>query len=180
MYKGKEICQGCKTSGEINPREVKDSLCKKCNEALKLGRSIEFENTTQYTRVKDWYHGFATIEFEDKLLDDLATDLLKSLDNKDAEASNSMDFPRSQPHGFVFYKIPTNIATSLKVFLTGLNGKIKEIRKSKEDAELYAKEAVKEERNKIYNEGVSKGRQLLVQLNSGEITLSDLEKKQNY
>lgn len=41
---------------------------------------------------------------------------------------------------------------------------------------MDAEQAVKEVKDRIYNEGVAKGRELLRQLNSGEITLDDFSK----
>jgi 23S rRNA pseudoU1915 N3-methylase RlmH len=73
-----------------------------------------------------------------------------------------------------------NIQEALKKFLEELNKKIIDISSIKKQAESYAKNAVAEEKTKIFNEGIATGKQLLVQLNNGEITLGDFDQKINY
>ena len=177
MYTGKEICQGCKKTGREEKRFHKNDLCEPCKSVLKKGNSIEFENNIEYTQVKDWYNGFNSIDFEDNSLDTLANRFFESLNNKYTKPLSYESTKRSQPHGSVSYNIPKDIFEHLNNFLNQLNIKISEINKIKEDSKEYARNAVREEKNKIYNEGVEKGRELLFSLNNGSITMEDFDKR---
>jgi hypothetical protein len=179
MYTGKEICQGCKKTGQEERRFYKNDLCEPCKNVLRKGNSIEFENNIEYIQVKDWYNGFNSIEFRDKSLDTLANRFFESLNNRYAKTLGFENTKRSQPHGYVFYNIPKDIFEHLNNFLNELNINISEIKKMKEDSEEYARNAVREEKNKIYNEGVEKGRELLFSLNNGSITMEDFNKRIN-
>jgi hypothetical protein len=102
---------------------------------------------------------------------------MESLDNPSAETSSHIDFTRTQPFGSRHYKIPTKVAEPLNMFLDGLNKRIKEIKEIRINAEEFARQAVSLEKDKIFNEGVSKGRDLLFSLNRGDITVEDFNKK---
>lgn len=181
MYKGKEICQGCSKTGEENPGDKKESLCSKCKTSFNLGLSIEFEKNTAYTTVRDWYNGFSSIDFDDKMLDCLGNELFQALNNPNAKPTGAqISTDRGQHNGSALYTIPTNVVEPLNKFLRCLNSKIREIREIKNNADLYARNAVSLEKDKIYNEGVEAGRNLLFQLNNGEITTTDFDKKLKY
>lgn len=180
MYEGKEICQGCKKSGEQVPRYTKNELCVPCQSTLEAGKAINFENTTEYTQVRDWVNGFYSIDFQDRSLDTLANALFKSLNNEYAKFSNRVETQRSQHQGAVFYNIPTNVVAPLTDFLKAMHFKLKDIREIKEKAEEQARNAVSVERDRIYNAGIAAGKNLLIQLNAGEITLGELDKNRSY
>jgi len=177
MYTGKEICQGCKKTGEAVPRPNKNSLCITCDSALKEGLSIDFENKIEYSLVRDWHNGYTSFGMDNNLLDTLANELLSSLHNTNAKISNQISFSRSQCHGSVHYNIPTKIASSLNKFLDELNVEVRKIKMIKDDAEREARQAVSVEKNRIFNEGVEKGRELLFSLNNGDLTMDDFSKK---
>lgn len=183
-YNGKEPCAGCGLSGEKRSRTSSKDLCPVCKDFLLLGKSRDWEQKIKYIRVRDWWSGYNSIDFDDNLLDKLGNDLLAALDNKFAEVKSATEFPRTQYLGSAFYNIPEGVVEPLRNFLDGLNKKISEIRKTKDEAESFAKSAVtkmvSKERTKIYNEGIARGKQLLVQLNKGEVTLGEFDNEIEY
>jgi len=54
------------------------------------------------------------------------------------------------------------------------------LRKEIDELPKMSREAVQAEKDRIYNEGIEKGRDLLMQLNGGKITQDDFEKSLNY
>lgn len=176
-YTGKEPCQGCGLSVVNKPREVKNELCEECKKVLKIGRRVEVENLIEYVTVKDWHSGHSSIDFNDTSLDVLANALLESLHNPNASSKTQIAFMRSQYLGASWYNIPVKVSESLKNFLGALDNKIQEIRRLKNDAELNARNAVANEKNTIYNAGVEEGKNLLIQLNNGSLSIDDFNKK---
>jgi hypothetical protein len=179
-YTGKEVCQSCKKSGQQIKRSTKDDLCDDCKDLIKIAKCVDFEKSIKYVTVIDWINGFNTIDYSDKILDSLANNLLESLHNKFSKTDEEIRFGRAQYHGQTRYNIPKNVAIPLKDFFLALNDKIKEIRSIKENLEKDAINAVSIEKNKIYNEGICKGKELLIQLNNGGILLSDFDKEVCY
>lgn len=180
-YTGKEVCQGCKISGSDAPRNNKNDLCHKCSEILKIGKSSDKESSIKYTLVKDWNNGFNHINWDDKCLDTLANNLLRALDNNYANTKHEISTKRAQYLGHKYYKIPEGVAEALNEFLNSLDKEIAAIRKKYKDADEHASTAVdiavSKERDKIYQEGIDKGKSLLIQLNSGQVTMSEFENK---
>ena len=181
QYKGKEICQGCGLSGNDKPREDKNRLCRTCQDFLYKGKSIEFELKTEYIRVVDWHNGYADFNFDtDISLDKLANIILEALNNEKAKVVSEVAFPRRQHAGQTYYKIPLKIVEPLKDFFQFTNEYIKNLKKSYSELGKQAKEKVSEEKDRIYNEGIERGRQILVQLNDGAISMNDFNSKETY
>lgn len=176
MYKGKEICQGCGRTGSEHPRWNKDEMCHECNEVFKKGKAISFEESIEYTNVRDWHNGFSKIDMDDRTLDVFANEVLEALNNPTAKPTNTLETARSQYLGSRHYIVPTGFATPFNNLLNALNNNIRSLKKEKEEISVMAKNAVKDEKNKIFNEGVEEGRNLLMQLNRGDITMDDFSK----
>lgn len=180
MYIGKEVCQGCSKSGEESRRDSKNSLCNLCKKVLALGRTAAKEDALEYSRIVDWFNGYPHLERGEFSLDALANNLFKILNNDNAIVTQGdVRTPRAQPHGSTFYKLPTDLAPALLTFFSHLSEDIKSIKLIKEEAEREARRAVSVEKNRIFNEGVEKGRELLFSLNNGSITMEDFSKKIN-
>lgn len=185
MYKGKLPCIGCGKSGEEAPRKSKDCLCEDCENSLKIGKAIvkernlesknycldEFKigsikwytytdnveealinllNTFSQFKEKNLIWGFGESLYYNKLVSNLG-------------ASNEVVLPKET----------FDAAKALCVALKEVNDDLDRKRRTYKavlDKELAA------EKNKIYNDGVRYGRNLLVQLNNGEITPNEILK----
>ena len=178
MYKGKEICQGCGKSGVEKQRWEKDSLCQECKNLLQLGQARDFDNKIEYVGVTDWHNGYQNIG--DVSLDKFANKILEALHNPTAEIKERINFPRQQYLGQTYYKIPKNTAEPLKQFFLDLNEFARQVKDAKEKAINSANAHILSEKIKIFNEGVDAGKNLLIQLNNGTLTVSDFDKKLPY
>ena len=182
IYQGKEVCQGCGKPGTEASRYSKDELCKSCSEILKLGLAKDFKDKEEYTSVSSWPTSLQSLDFGDHTLSDLLRGLLDGLHNPHAESTGNLFHPFNplNIHGSVFHKIPTRVVEPMKEFFEKIQSVIKEIKQEKDGLPKMAKEAVQEEKNRIYNDGIEMGRSLLIQLNQGSITIGDFEKNLNY
>lgn len=180
MYVGKEICQGCGKSGLNKPRKNKNSLCENCSQLLRISLENQHEDAVDYISVRDWIHGFSSYDFKDKSLDTLANEIFAILHNDNADAIQHCQTIRSQAHGSVYYNIPISIKDPLLTFFDNLANRIRDVRRYIEESEEIAHKAVQKERDKIYNEGLEKGKKLLLQLNSGNLTMAEFEKTISY
>jgi len=181
MYTGKEPCQGCGKQGTEAQREQKDKLCFSCKEIYNSGLTSIKEQQTEYTVVRDWVNGFASFGWDEYELDSFVNGLMRHLDNKTAKTEGvGYNTIRAQHLGSVRYKIPKEIAEIALPFFEKLNNEVKGIKQKKEILKLDAKNAVSAEKDRIYNEGINKGRQLLVGLNTGEVSMGDFEKNYSY
>lgn len=182
IYKGKDVCQGCGKSGAEVPRISKDELCRSCNDILKLGLSKDIELKQEYIRVSSWPTFLPQIDSDDYALSTLLRELLEGLHNPYAKHTQILHHPfnRANPHGSNLHTIPSTVVEPMKEFFDKIQNVIIDIRKEKENIPKLVKEAVQEEKNKIYNEGIQIGRNLLFQLNEGSITQEDFIKKAEY
>lgn len=176
MYKGKEVCQGCKKTGIEVPRWDKDGLCESCKGFIKIGRSVNVENLTEYVKIRDWVNGFASFDFDDNSLNHFANVVLEAINNPDAPTKGEIGLRENPGHSNVFYTVPKAFAVPLVEFLRNLEKVIISVKKEKQEIREQAKNAVRDEKNSIFNLGVEHGRDLLNQLNRGEITIDDFNK----
>ena len=79
-----------------------------------------------------------------------------------------------------YYTIPTVVFNALKKAVIVVEEAAKEIREQRDAAFIAARTQVEKERDRIYNEGIAYGRNLLAQLNTGEITLEEINKNRSY
>ena len=179
MYKGKEACQGCKIPGDIKFRYQKNDLCEDCKKAFAIGSTVRKEELIEYVFVIDWYNGYADIDWKNREhgLDELSNEILSILDNPTADTNGIINSPRAQGLGSANYKIPKLLAQPIMDFFISTDKKITELKGIKEKAEEEARKAVSVEKNRIFNEGVEKGRELLFSLNNGDLTMEDFNKK---
>lgn len=181
MYKGKEVCQGCKTTGVERTRHNKTDLCGDCKKLIKIGRAQEQEAKFKYVDIRQHYHAFSSMDFDDSTLNKFIHELLRSLDCPDAEIVEFMiAIKPSSGDNCGRYKIPQPFVEPLTTFMGHMDKVVRDLRKQKDDLPYLAEKAVREEKTRIYNEGVEKGRDLLFALNSGTITLEQFNEKLNY
>lgn len=196
MYNGNFRCPGCGRTGEEAPRQSKECLCKDCEAALKIGRAIVKERNLESK-------SYCLDEFKVGEIkwytytDDVEKALINLLNtfSQFKETNKIWGFPEP----LYFNKLSSNFGVSDEVILPTetfeaakrlcevlkkLNDDLAEKSKTYKavlDKELAEKrnklyEELATEKNKIYNDGVRYGRNLLVQLNNGEIAPNEILK----
>lgn len=171
-YEGNQPCAGCGRTGAERARLSKDSLCPECRQLLNRAKIAELE-PREYTRVfVTWY------SFYYSPLNGLVNEFLKKLSLPEASVMNGGIMRMGDMNAVTAsdkYYIPTFVAKALDDLIKGLQ---EEGRKLKQQ-EAVAREAAEVEtakcKQQYFEEGVRYGRQLLSQLNRGEITLADFE-----
>lgn len=186
MYKGKEPCQGCGKPGNEKHRMYKDRLCSSCQQVLDKFKTSEIEATTMtYVRVTQPRWGVFDISSrggKNLSLSNMFVDsVLRGFNNENAPVDSGIKRLGSLSGGACqAYRIPEIVYKALVKSVAVIEEAVKEIREQQDAAFIAANTQLKKERERIYNEGVAKGRNLLMQLNSGEITIDDFNKTQNY
>jgi hypothetical protein len=176
-YKGKEICQGCKKSGIEKPRLNKEGLCTDCDALFRAGIASKHYEEIRYCNVFLHCHAYYN-----QHVSNFAHTLLAALNNPTAKFTGGYK-DLSELYGGSNgkrYIINEKLLLPLRQFFKELDSKEYEFQQQIKNMPETVKEAVKEEKTKIYNEGVAKGRDLLFQLNNGQITTEDFEKNLRY
>lgn len=184
-YEGSAPCPGCGRTGEQVARKAKDALCHDCQEQLRIGRAIAQERQLErnYYKMEDiinaeltWYT-IPIAEIDKKLRNLLWT--FSVFDSRNAsyipsnegclagriEATTARD-------RFVLPRVTLDAAKELCGALKDACWDLKEQR------ENYRKELdaqLADQKNEIFNQGVARGRNLLMQLNRGEVSLQDFQ-----
>lgn len=180
MYTGKEVCQGCGKSGTELPRYEKNMLCENCKAELRKARAINFVSEIKYVRIRQHYHAFQSLSFNDDPLGKMMIKLLTELSNPYAEATGLECIQYTQGDNCLWVNIPEKLLVPLREFNAIISDYIREIKKEKESLPKMAKDAVQSEKDRIFNEGIEKGRNLLYQLNNNEITPDQFLKPCHY
>lgn len=181
-YEGKEPCHGCGKSGKEQPRDLKTKLCYNCQQLLDLNKSLKTERKfSEYSRVRQWHHSLVSLEWGDKTLNTMLRELLQAIDNPNVRNATDEGVFFGDGHDNDYHvTIPTVYLEPLRRMFSDLNKLMTEYKKAKEAIPNEVKAAMSKEQNRLYNEGVERGRDLLTQLNAGDITVSDFEKEQEY
>lgn len=171
-YTGDAKCAGCGKTGREVSRDYKDSLCSNCKRLLALGRAKDIELKVEYANIKQHYHAYSSSR-----VNDFVHDMLTMLNNPTAPANTPyFSFKSTFGDNCQCYRIDVKLVEPLKKFFHELDSYCNELKDAYNRMDKDAEQAVKEVKDRIYNEGVAKGRELLRQLNSGEITLDDFSK----
>lgn len=173
-YEGNQPCPGCGTPGTVKARTGKNDLCEDCKRLLQIGKEAKkFEEAVSYSMLHvEWY------SFWRRDLDEVMREFLKEISNEQARPDGGNVFlTRSGGGAGDHYKIPTIIAVPLKKMLTSISDIGRQFYEYENGLEKANEEKLNEERNKIFNEGVEYGRNLLFQLNRGELTAADISKE---
>lgn len=169
MYKGKEVCQGCKKPGSDVPRRNKEDLCNNCAEKLKLGLSVTHESSIEYAYVFQHYYAFHG-EFLNKMIHEI----LEALHNPFAEVPGGIEYIKwTTGSNGKRYKIDKRVLQPLKTLFIDLEKRIEDLSKQEERIPSLVRLETQKVKNEIYKEGIEKGKQLLLQLNAGDISIND-------
>jgi len=181
MYTGKEKCQGCKTPGTDKSRHSKNDLCDDCNRAFELGASKDFEKTQEYTGVSAWPN-CSSLDWDDRSLSTFLFSFLEIMHNEAVETMGREYHPFNGDNhlGAKHFKIPTKLIEPLKEFFKTVDDFVCKSKEEREAIPELAAKEVKKEKDRIYNEGIEKGRNLLFQLNEGSVTQEDFIKDHSY
>ncbi len=183
MYEGSAPCPGCGCTGSDKPRRKKDGLCSDCEEALGIGKSIVKERNLDrnYYRLEEltigeltWYR--IPISEVDKALRLLLASFSR-FDIKYAYGRGELVGRADACTARDSYVMPRVVFDAAKELCASLRNACQQL---KEDRNNYQKELdakLAEQKNDIFNEGVESGRNLLFQLNNGDITLDDFSKR---
>lgn len=188
MYEGVVPCPGCGKPGSEKPRNSKEGLCYDCANAIRLGYNLidrlNLKNTyylvpdhskmnlTWYTiRIKTIERSLVTLlnsfsEYHQRYIKDWGS----GLDNYLCNSGDSL----TTYHCIL---LPDPTVNAAKEFTETVRQVCDDLcfkeSNLKQDLELQ----LNNERNDIYNEGVAHGRNLLMQLNNGEITAEQINKR---
>lgn len=190
LYKGKQRCAGCGRTGEECPRFEKDGLCHDCAEKLRLGREVAAQLATEYSEVRfpelstihmTWYE-IPFIQYAFKNFINRMTEFSTKFASKYGKTALD-DFVLGRADCGTWYDtfvVPTEAVEPLKELCHALQDKMLEVKTKEDNMRRNLMKELDMEREEIYNEGVKHGRNLLAQLNSGEITVRELNERQVY
>ena len=186
-YEGKEPCPGCGRTGEQVARDSRNGLCYDCQKKLRLGESLVKERGMErnYYKMDDlvaanmtWY--VVSIREIDRALRRLFSTLSQfNLDQAiwlsgiDSYLGHQADAVTAHDT-FIMPRVTFEAAQELCDAIKEVSQKLR-----KEECEYRKRleKEVAEMKNDIYNDGVEHGRNLLFQLNNGEISLEDFSKR---
>lgn len=185
-YQGKSPCPGCGRTGEQQPRKSKDGLCYDCEKQLGIGRALAKERALERNFYKidelrvahlTWY-SVRTPE-----LDRALRELLKTFSQFDTQFASV----ETREHGHLSTRsdavtafdnivLPRVTFEAARAFVLTVMQLSADLEKEKDNYRKELQAELAQQKNDIYNEGVRRGRDLLFQLNSGEITPADFTK----
>lgn len=184
-YIGDKPCAGCNKPGSESPRSKKDLLCYKCYEALRMGKIIQQDYRPEhYQHVSIQFNSLSVYDSykEDNFGEQFHTqlsNLLKEMhrpgianNNESLYLGNRERCSSVNTSSFVVRKEYAERIEQLYLILIEQMAAYEKLRTA---TETELKRIQVEERNNIFNEGVAAGRQLLLQLNTGEISIKEFE-----
>lgn len=171
-YTGNEPCAGCK---KIGARDSKNDVCDQCRKEIEIGRAVEVEQ--KYVTIFQHYYAFRS-----DAVNGLIHKLLEALDNPTAPKTHRKDDVLKSAWGSngKWYTIPHTALERLREFAEEMDRQVQAIRDRIEAIPKMREEAIREERDRIYTEGVEAGKNLLFQLENGGITMDDFAKNLRY
>lgn len=188
MYKGDAPCAGCGKTGAEQPRKSKDALCFECRDLLLLGRQFSDHCTRIHSSfiipelsimTAQWY------SIRIRSIEQSFISLLKSFCHFDTRFVNrGYQFNRGILFGSVdaftashTLILPNETIEYASELAKRLISFCNELDKERENYKRELDELLKTQKNDIYNQGIEHGRNLLAQLNSGEITVEEMNKR---
>lgn len=190
IYEGSAPCPGCGRTGKEVPRYGKDSLCYDCSMTLSIGRAIVkernldrnhyFMDDLRIGQLK-WYT--ISIRSVESALDDLLRTFSQFDQNRvsmkgsisECQLAGRIDACTAH-ESFVLPDITFNAAKKLCEVLMDV---CYELNKAHDNYQKELDDQLRQQKNDIFNDGVAHGRNLLFQLNNGEITADEINKRIN-
>lgn len=156
-------------------RDAKTTLCWTCEKIFKKGQDINF-SARKHVTVFQHFHAYSNVR-----LNEIVHGILKSIHNPfTTNTSYVSDLKAAFGSNGERYNITVESYELLKTTFIELEKWITDIQDREKNISGDAIKAVHEEKTRIYNEGIEKGRNLLMQLESGGITMDDFYKNIPY
>lgn len=178
IYTGPAGCPACGIPGSEKSRHRKDEICSDCRELINIGRELKPDyRPKHYIHVDlQWYtlqyygHGRRTPEIEEAF-----KELLEAMHRKRigyAETIRIYDDNRASSDQYIVRK---EYAVAIKKLTDILRNQQNSYTERMAEIEIEMEKEIKKVKNKIFNAGVAKGKQLLIGLNQGTISLTDFD-----
>ena len=187
IYKGDKPCPGCGRSGTEVPRLSKDGLCLECTEHLNIGRQFckEKDLERQHYVIDDLTTGFLTwYQIRNKEIDGCLRELLKTFSQFDSRYAGGYCRQESMLAGYAGsgtshddFVLPKVTFEAAKKLCHAIEDAVGELNRERDNYQKEIDKQLAEQKNDIFNDGVAHGRNLLFQLNRGEITAEDINKR---
>ncbi len=188
LYDKSAPCPGCGRTGVEAPRVSKDSLCYDCAMALKIGRAIvkERQLDRNFYKMDDLRVGLMTwYTIPIRSVEDALDELLKTFSQfertnvsiKEGLAASQLAGNTNAITSHDSFILPDITFNAAKKLCKALKDVCEELNRDHDNYKKELDAKLNEERNRIYNEGVAHGRNILFQLNNGEITAADINKE---
>jgi hypothetical protein len=182
-YEGSAPCPGCGRTGFDSPRRAKDALCYDCHEQLAIGRAISQERNLKrnYYRLEElmtaemtWYT-IPINEIEWKLCNLLRT--FSAFDREHAGGKLHQQLAGEISAVTSRYSIVLPVVTfeAAKELCEALKEACWDLKRERENYRKELDVQLATQKDEIFNQGVSRGRDLLRQLNRGEISLQEFQ-----
>lgn len=170
-YEGDKPCPGCGRPGKEIARVSKDGLCPQCKRLLEKARIAEIEPRAYSRVLVTWYSFFypPLNTAVDNFLQEISMEEAKCLPFEGQFHLGSKSAITAKDT----YYIPRFVAKPLEGLINALMEEGAKLRQLEWDLPKKAEEEVAKEKQRYFAEGVAHGRQLLIQLNRGEISLQD-------
>lgn len=189
VYKGSAPCPGCGRSGTEVPRLSKDGLCLECTEHLNIGRQFckEKDLERHHYVIDDLTTGFMTwYQVRNKEIDGCLRELLKTFSQFDSRYAGGYCRQESMLAGYAgsgtshdVFVLPMVTLEAAKKLCHAIEDAVGELNRERDSYRKELDEQLRQQKNDIFNEGVAYGRNLLFQLNNGEITADEINKRIN-
>jgi hypothetical protein len=173
MYYGNDPCAGCNRPATEQPRPEKKSLCPDCANSLAAGLAY----ASQIEPHSEFFQHYNAYSRE---VSRLLHTILSALHNPTAPHKRVEPLKYAWGSNGARYIIPTRCFEPLRIAFEEIDQKARQIDKELKALPDIVKQAVAAERTEIFNQGIEKGRNLLMQLESGGITMEDFYKNIPY
>lgn len=187
IYKGDKPCPGCGRSGAEVPRLSKDGLCLDCTKHLNIGRQFckEKDLERQHYVIDDLTTGYLTwYEIGNNEIDGCLRKLLKTFSQFDSRYAGGFCIQESMLAGYAGsgtahddFVLPKITFEAAKKLCQAIKDAVNELNRERNNYRKNIDKQLAEQKNNIFNDGVAHGRNLLFQLNRGEITAEDINKR---
>jgi hypothetical protein len=181
LYKGNAPCLGCGRTGEERPRYSKDSLCPDCQAALEIGKTIvkekeldrKFYSMDELMTANMTWYAIPVQEIDNALRKLLHT--FSQFDTRYAKWKGGTQDTYLAGHAGCGtandrFCIPTITFDAAKELCQTIKDAAWELKSKTEKYREELQAELASEKDRIFNEGVEKGRNILMQLNNNEIT----------
>lgn len=186
MYRGKQPCAGCGASGKLQNRPAQNVVCFRCAEIMRLGRAYRHEQANDYTMASMQWYSIPFANLDDDVygrhrLQDAIKVFLRAIENPDADVSGHFAItPVSATTASDRFRIRLPHAEAIKSLVDLLIDQQNGIKKLLKGIEPRIESEIRKRKTAIFNAGIAKGKELLIGLNDGTLSIHDFDKPIEY